>query len=139
LALSGAFLIALFAAGCGDEGPSPEPPPPPVTAPEKLAERVLTNLSPHIGETGGIYVDKSFWVDEERSRSTTVRAKLIELGASLRDGKVVDAAGKELFFFYVQNYSPRGPKHYEKNQEELREMEKKYHVVRMYPPKPRPE
>jgi hypothetical protein len=139
-ALCGAFLIVVFAVGCGDPEPSPEPPPPPpppVTAPEKLAEHVLTT-GRRFGKKGGIYVDERFWVDERRSRRTTVRAKLLELGASLRDGKVVDANGKELYFFYVQNCSrrPGGWKEYEEMLQELKETEKKYHVVRMYPHKP---
>jgi hypothetical protein len=124
----------MFAAGCPE--PSPEPPPPSVTDPVKLAEHVRTNYTHPNGKTTGIYVEEPFWVGEERSRETTVRATLIELGAALRDGKVVDAAGEELYFFWVQ-YPPSRPagwKDYEEDQKKLHEMEKKYHVVRMYGP-----
>jgi hypothetical protein len=73
----------------------------------------------------------SFWVDEENTRKTTVRAKLIELGASLRDGKVVDAAGDELYFYLLQQLV-RDWKAVKADQQILREKERKYHVVRMY-------
>jgi hypothetical protein len=136
LALSGAFLTALLAAGCGDEGPSPEPPPPPVTDPETLGPYIRTNSGIHPeGFETGLYVDRSFWVDEESSRRTTVRATLIALGASMADGKVVDAAGEELYFFWHQHPDSKDYKHYRSDVEEVRELEKKYHVVRMFPEK----
>jgi hypothetical protein len=80
-------------------------------------------------------VGKHFWADEDRSRETTVRATLIELGASLHDGKVVDASGEELYFFSVMDAGARGRVDYEENQKRLREAEEKFHVVRMYGPK----
>jgi hypothetical protein len=129
LALCGAFLIALLAAGCWEPEPSPEPPPPPVTDPEKLAPHVRYNQS----LTGfGIRVDKTIYLDRQGRKKTIVRAKLIELGASLRDGKVVDAAGQELCFFRLfQPHRPDRRAEWEEDKQLLR-MEEKYHVVRMY-------
>jgi hypothetical protein len=80
----------------------------------------------------GIYVDESFWVDEESSRETTVRAELIKLGASLHDGKVVDAAGEELYFLWMQHPDERDRKAYGRSVEKAKKLEKKYHVVRMF-------
>jgi hypothetical protein len=135
-ALCGAFVVALLAAGCEPE-PSPEPPPPPATNPEKLAPLVRTNSYYRMvsdSEETGLAPDESFWVDSRRSRRTTVAATLIELGAALRDGKVVDAAGEELFFAEAYDYEPNDGSFLRA----LREAEKKYHVVRMYgPPQPR--
>jgi hypothetical protein len=131
----GAFVVALLATGCWEPEPSPEPPPPPVTNPEKLAPHVRSNSyyrTVTAPETG-LYADESFWVDSQRSKRTTVAATLIELGAALRDGKVVDAAGEELFFGEAYDYDPVGQEDWEKL---LREAEKKYHVVRMYGPPP---
>jgi hypothetical protein len=101
-------------------------------------------LAPHVRSNSyrtvtnpetGLYADESFWVDSRRSKRTTVRATLIELGAALRDGKVVDAAGEELCFCEVYDYDPVD---LEEEQKLLREAEQKYHVVRMYgPPPPR--
>jgi hypothetical protein len=63
----------------------------------------------------------------------TVRTMLYDMGARLVNGKVVDANGKELCFFYVQrNHRRRNRDVIEENRRELREVEKKYRVIRMH-------
>ena len=102
--------------------------------PEKMAEYLQPSTSSPY-RVKGMYVGKPFWVDEERSRETTVRAKLIELGATLHDGKVVDAAGRELYFYPVADYRHRhDPWPPQKTKEDIEELEKKYRVIRMYDP-----
>jgi hypothetical protein len=127
----GLLLLVLLAAGCQKEQQTEDPP-----DLEKMAQSLQTNyFSP---EETGVYIDHAFWVDEERSRKTTVRETLLALGAYRRDGKVYDAQGKELYFYDVKDSPalPRKPPRQD-TKKEIRELSKKYHVIRMYgrPPK----
>ncbi len=63
----------------------------------------------------------------------TVREKLEELGARCKDGKLYDAAGKELYFYRVPEYgTPPLPGVWEREGEERRRLEERYHVIEMY-------
>jgi hypothetical protein len=118
----GLLSLCLIALGCGREAEL-----------EKMAESLKSNSPTLHGD--GFPADYDFWVDEKMTRKTTVKKKLTELGASLQDGKVVDAAGRELYFYKVTHryhhpLDPRPPRPTEK--EEIKELEKTYHVIRMY-------
>jgi hypothetical protein len=128
--------LALLAAGCGAQREDERRPPPTEAELKEMAEHVQTNASTR-SEFRGIYLDHEFWADEGRTRPTTVRAELIALGASLRDGKVVDAKGRELFFY--QPPSTSHPRHDPepravKGAVKLSDL---YHVVVMYGPMPK--
>ena len=100
---------------------------------EKMAACLKSNDHDRPEYPTGLWVDHSYWIDLERSRKTTVRQTLIDLGASLADGKVVDAAGKELYFYSVRDHHRRDPNP-QKTEEDIEELEKQgHHVVRMYP------
>jgi tetratricopeptide (TPR) repeat protein len=96
------LLLALLGAGCRKEGPAEDPP-----DLEKMARSLQTNYPE---DEGGVYIDQAFWVDMERSRKTTVRETMQELGAYRRDGKVYDAQGQELYFYKVRNRHPHDPR-----------------------------
>jgi hypothetical protein len=119
-----ALCLGLLTVGCADQQP------------EKMAKCLKSNSYNRFGT--GIYVDHEFWVDKERSREMTVRQALAELSASLADGKVVDAAGKELYFYEVQDYHHKRDPNPQRTEEEIEDLRKQgYHVIRMYdrPPK----
>jgi hypothetical protein len=142
--LGGLLLLALAAAGCGRRDAKQ-------ADLERMAECLRTNLPyrPYDDplpadkwppgkplpprRTTGLRVHDRFWVDEQRSRKTTVGEMLRELGASLQGGKVIDATGRELYFYRVQNVHPKDP-HPQNTEEEIEELEKHYHVIRMYAP-----
>src|SRR5262249_54850712 len=89
----------------------------------------------------GLDLEESFWVDEKRSRRTTVREALIEAKASLRDGKVVDPEGRELFFLRILERRKRGL-HDKDGDEHPHETikglkERGYRVIPMYGPMPK--
>jgi hypothetical protein len=73
---------------------------------------------------------------------TTVKAKLQEVGAFLADGKVYDADCHELYFYQVRNPPHRPNRHIpdpdprppQNTEAEIKELEKEYHVIRMYGP-----
>lgn len=150
----GLLVLALAAAGCGRR-PSKQAELDRLAELERMARCLRTNVlytpkgegprdqAPPRLARRGLYVDYRFWVDQERSRETTVRAMLVELGASLQDGKVVDEAGRELYFYHVSypvlsdfvamkveaGLMPAPPD----PDEEMKELEKRYHVVPMFP------
>jgi hypothetical protein len=140
----GLLLLALAAAGCGRR-PTKQAELQRMAELERMADSLQTN-APHTppGEeqprTRGLYVDERFWVDKERSRETTVRRMLVELGASLQDGKVVDETGTELYFYGVREGPFAGPdrdRHQQNTEGDIRELEKRYRVIRMYGPAPK--
>lgn len=106
---------------------------PPPLDPEQMAECLKSNSA--LGETGGLDLGHDFWVDQKRSRKTTVKARLRELRASLRYGKVVDAREDELYFYFVSDYHHRASIRPRQNTEQdIAELEKEYRVIRMYGP-----
>ncbi len=118
--LFGLLQLALLAAGCGRREAELQ----------KMADCLQCNTIHRPT------LDRSFWVDVERSRKTTVRATLLELGASLHNSKVFDSAGNELYFYEVEDPHKLDPQP-QKTEEEIAELEKKYHVIRMYGPPPK--
>jgi hypothetical protein len=134
----GLCCLALLA-GCGQREDEGRPPPTEADL-ERMAEHLRTNNAGRgVGFGEPISLDHEFWLDEKRKRPTTVREHLIALCASLRDDKVVDAKGKELYFYEPPGY--RHP-HFEpppdRSPEEWIEiLSKRYHVVVMYGPKPK--
>jgi hypothetical protein len=130
-----ALCLGLLSTGCSDRQPGKAQPT--EAELEKMADCLQTNESLHPGFRG-IYLGHRFWVDKERSRETTVRAELIALGASLQDGKVVDAEGRELFFYEPYEYRhPRADPPEPSPNERGEKLSDKYHVVVMYGPKPK--
>ena len=105
---------------------------------KEMAARLQSNTDDR-PYTTGLSLGRDFWVDEKRSRETTVRQTLLDVGATLRDGKVVDRDGNELHFYYVQDPYRRGSSGKEEEERrdrikaELERLEKSgYHVIRMY-------
>ncbi len=80
--------------------------------------------------------DTPYFVDKERTRETTVRKTLLDLGARLADGKVVGEDGRALYFYWVE---PRDENPNWKMQEKVEHLEKHYHVIRMYAAKRGPQ
>lgn len=68
-------------------------------------------------------------------KKTTVRERLIQLKASCRKGKLVDAAGREIRFFRLEGCWGNPPADYQeilqKQSEELEKLRKRYTVVEM--------
>lgn len=68
-------------------------------------------------------------------KKTTVRERLIQLKASCRKGKLVDAAGKEIRFFRLEGCWGNPPADYQeilqKQSEELEKLRKQYTVIEM--------
>jgi hypothetical protein len=127
------LLLLLVAAGCSDNQGGGKPR---TQADwEEMARCLATNYdsSPY---NDGIPLDYDFWVDAKRTRKTTVQATLKELGATLKDGKVYDAAGEELYFYEVRERGKGHPRP-QKTGKEISELKKKYHVIRMYGPWPK--
>lgn len=68
-------------------------------------------------------------------KKTTVRERLIQLKASCRKGKLVDAAGREIRFFRLEGCWGNPPADYQeilqKQSEELEKLRKRYTVIEM--------
>jgi len=69
-------------------------------------------------------------------RLTTVRQKLIEIGAYCQAGVIYDRSGKQVYFLRMQDYG-FGAFHgrsdlWQKQEEEAQQLEQRYRVVRMY-------
>jgi hypothetical protein len=125
-ALCTALSLGLLATGCGRDREAEL---------QRMAECLQTNSTNRFGD--GLPLVGRFWVDKERSRRTTVRETLIELGASLQGGKVVDATGSELYFYWVQDPHSRDPRP-QRTEEEINELQERgFHVIRMYGPMPK--
>lgn len=149
----GLLLLALVAAGCGRRH-SKEAELKRMAELERMAECLETNVPETQGGepkgswpednalpppgTTGFRLEHEFWVDQQGSRKTTVRVMLVELGASLRDGKVVDENGRQLYFYRVEDYHAElDTRPRQKTGEDLRKLEKQYRVIRMYHPMPK--
>src|SRR5262249_20246567 len=106
-ALSQALCLALLALGCGEQdqqaGPNAQAEGDREAKLKEMALRLKSNSSDRPYVPTGLSLKHGYWVDEERSQETTVGQTLTELGATLRDGKVVDPAGKELYFYSVRD------------------------------------
>jgi hypothetical protein len=72
--------------------------------------------------------------DRRENTETTVKARLQALGAFLKDGKVYDALGVELYFYEMRYPHRRDPRPHPHPENEIRELARKYHVIRMYRP-----
>jgi hypothetical protein len=143
-ALCGAVGLALLALGCGEQDEQDQQ----TQADrdreaklEEMARHLKSNTNDRLFVPSGLSLKRDYWVDKQRSRESTVRQTLIEVGATLRDGKVVDPAGKELYFYHVED--PWGRSSRQKEDEELRrrikaeldDLEKSGHrVMLMYTP-----
>jgi hypothetical protein len=116
--------LALTATGCGGRDYDPE----------RMADHVRTN--DRKPDETGVTLDRRFWVDKERTREMSVRQALSEMGASLQGGRVLDSAGRELFFFVIHHEYEHpldpNPGKRRKEEREIQELDKHYRVVRMY-------
>jgi hypothetical protein len=103
---------------------------------EEMAPLLKSNTDDHRFQPTGLHPDRRFWVGETRSRWTTVRQALIDLDASLRDGKVVDPQGRELYFYRVIDHE--GHEEGQPTEQETEALERQgFRVVRMYGPMPK--
>ena len=100
---------------------------------QKMTELLKVNRS--LRGTNGLEKGDRFWLDEQRKQETTVERMLIDLGASLRGGKVVDSAGREIYLYKVQQkyhrFSSLPPPTPEKD---IAALKQQYHVIRWYGP-----
>jgi hypothetical protein len=78
----------------------------------------------------GIAPNHEFWVDAERSRKTTVKEHLVELGARCKGGKVIGPDGTELYFYQLTGSARRAMK----EDDEIKALEQQgFRVIRMWP------
>jgi hypothetical protein len=67
--------------------------------------------------------------------TVTVEQKLKEIKARCRNGKLVDAVGKPIYFYHLQGCWGNPPADYQEilsaQQKELEKLRKKYHVIEM--------
>jgi hypothetical protein len=131
----GLLMLVLLVAGCADKQSQTE------EAAEPDWDAMVRCLATNVE---GLDPDYWFYPTKEHRKETktTVKAKLRESGARIKDGKVIDAAGQELYFFRAYYVVLSGPKARAVDagelppppdpDKEMKELEKRYHVVPMF-------
>jgi hypothetical protein len=99
---------------------------------KEMAPLLKSNSNDRPFQATGLHLEREFWVDEKRSRETSVRQALIDLGASLQDGKVVDPDGRELYF--LRMWRPESPRDRAETAQEAMQglKERGFRVIPMY-------
>ena len=96
-------------------------------------QRFQTCLPP--GITASDVVSAQLLKSTNTVKRITVEQKLIELKARCKKGKLVDAAGKELYFFRMTGCWGNPPADYqeilEQQDKELEKLKKRYRVIEM--------
>jgi len=90
-----------------------------------------------------ISMDTCFSPEEVPRKPTTIRRKLIQIGAYCKNGKIFDRWGKEIYFYqvpesggvYQRDFIREAPKDESHEEEDrLKTLEKRYRVIKMYAP-----
>jgi hypothetical protein len=84
----------------------------------------------------GITLDTIFCPERETcppAERTTVKQKLIDLGAYAKDGKLYDRSCREIYFLQIPRSGPQpGPDEEQRRRDQLEDLRRRYTVITMY-------